>query len=276
MKNRLLFGLIVFLIFVGCDTGTGPNTETYPATLNVLNKPANLQYVAVFPNDTALTMDALISAATRRPYYPNYDAGQGSSISETSIQLISEGQRANIENGTYVVIAITDTSIFSGKFQQNIQFVEGIGTIDYNSMINIRDLGVYGDVGVWLISQSNFTVYDPTSGKQPTPTAIGFISALAATFNVTFYTPYNFGTSENPGWAAAYPNVQWTHDGTQYYVLLIPMWWPSGTINDGDFYWLFDEGKISGSGTSTSKISIDANPKSFSLTNFISISDATL
>jgi hypothetical protein len=133
------------------------------------------------------------------------------------------------------------------------------------------DNGVYSGYGVWLISQSDYGAYD--GSKQPTPTAMGIIDTLPDNFSVDFYNPENYNTPENPGWAIANPNVSWTADSGDYYVLIVPMYYPSGVAGQGDFEWRFDEGKISGSGTTPSKINITANHQNFTLTSFINVSD---
>jgi hypothetical protein len=127
----------------------------------------------------------------------------------------------------------------------------------------------YGGFGVWLISQSDYAAYD--GSKQPTPTAMGIIDTLSTNFSVDFYNPENYNTSENPGWNINSSQTSWTAVSGDYYVLLVPMYYPSGVAGQGDFWWMFEEGKISGSGTTPSPINIIANPHTFALTNFINV-----
>lgn len=75
--SRLMAVVVLGLLFAACAT----EEQSYPATLNVENMPNDLQYVAVFPNDTAFTITAIENAAHRRPYYPNYDMSPGHAFS---------------------------------------------------------------------------------------------------------------------------------------------------------------------------------------------------
>jgi hypothetical protein len=132
--------------------------------------------------------------------------------------------------------------------------------------------GVYSGYGVWLITQTSYDAYDGTI--QPTPTAMGIIDTITTlpdNFSVGFYTVQNYNTPENPGWAIADPNVSWTADSVDYYVLIVPMYWDSGVWGQGNFDWMFDEGKISGSGTTPSRKNITANNVNFSLADFINM-----
>jgi hypothetical protein len=134
--------------------------------------------------------------------------------------------------------------------------------------------GVYSGYGVWLISQTDYDAYDAYNGsKQPTPTAMGMTSTIDNEFSVNFYNPYNYNTAEDPGWAIVNPNVPWTAVSGDYYVLIVPMYFPGGVAGQGDFWWMFDEGKISGSDSTPSKKAISANDVEFYLTDFINISD---
>jgi hypothetical protein len=130
--------------------------------------------------------------------------------------------------------------------------------------------GVYSGFGVWLISQSDYNAYDRS--KQPTPTAMSMIDTLPANFSVEFYIPKNYITTEDPGWALDYPNVSWTVVPADYYVLIVPMYYPDGVAGQGNFWWMFGEGMISGSGTTPSTINITSNPFSFALASFTDLS----
>jgi hypothetical protein len=110
--------------------------------------------------------------------------------------------------------------------------------------------GVYDGIGVWLVTGENAAIWKGNNyDGQPTPTAIGFLdgtlSALSGTFSVNLLVPHDFDPSAGGGWAAKYPPDDWSPGAGNYHVLLVPMWWPSGVRNQGNFTWMFDEGKVS-------------------------------
>jgi hypothetical protein len=126
--------------------------------------------------------------------------------------------------------------------------------------------------GVWLITASNLNVWDDGS-KQPTPAAIGLTNTISAPFGVVFKKVENYGDSANPAWAFKSPETAWTAVAGDYYVLIVPVYYPGGVPGQGDFEWVFDEVKISGSGAEASPISIPANKVDFTPAQFVNMSD---
>jgi hypothetical protein len=151
-----------------------------------------------------------------------------------------------------------------------VLLVLGFVVLGCDNGTNGNPEGVYSGYGVWLITQTNYDAYDGT--KQPTPTAMGVISTLSATFSVDFYNVQNYNTSENPGWNISSSQTSWTAVSDNYYVLIVPRYFPSGIAEDGELWWMFDEGKISGSGSTPSKLNITTNNPTFTLTDFINVS----
>jgi hypothetical protein len=133
--------------------------------------------------------------------------------------------------------------------------------------------GVYDGIGVWLVTGENGTAWVTSGYEQPTPTAIGFldgtISALSDSFSVKLLVPHDYSDpGEGGAWAAKYPPEDWLPETDDYHVLLVPMWWPSGVSGDGNFTWMFDEGKVSATSGNLTKLNITDNPQPLNLADF--------
>jgi hypothetical protein len=144
--------------------------------------------------------------------------------------------------------------------------------------------GITAGVMVYLIDDANFNAYFADANKkgshQPTPTAMGNIDSeifgAADTLSVQFQNPKNYNPARlanSNGWwnITNVPPYNWTPVIDDYYVLLIPRFWPSGVENQGNVVPLWDEGQISASGSAAAKKTINANPFTFSLADFKNI-----
>jgi hypothetical protein len=132
----------------------------------------------------------------------------------------------------------------------------------------------YDGFGVWLVTENNYNAIKAANWEgQPKPSAIAHIpSPLGDTFTADFYDPQNFNPDSSDDtidgwWNIGEANTPWTAASGDYYVLIFPY-----KIYPYNFEWIWDEGKISGSGSTASKLGISANPSTFTLANFINIS----
>jgi hypothetical protein len=147
-----------------------------------------------------------------------------------------------------------------------------------NGTTDTTPQGIYGGIGVWLVSETNATNWGNANYEgQPTPTAIGFsdynISNLPQSFSVNLLVPFDFSGDGSGAWAAKDPNENWTAVPGDYYVFLVPMWWFSGVYNQGNMEWHFDAGQVSASGISEAKLNITSNNPTLNLANFQNWSD---
>jgi hypothetical protein len=135
----------------------------------------------------------------------------------------------------------------------------------------------YDGFSVWLVTGAAMTDWKNAGyAEQPTPTAIKYVptefSALPSSFSVQLNGTHDYSESANLGWWNESTTL-WYADPGNYYVLLVTRYWPSGVIGQGNLEWHFDEGKISGSGTTAGTINITSNNPTLYLSSFINMSD---
>jgi hypothetical protein len=143
--------------------------------------------------------------------------------------------------------------------------------------------GLYDGVMVYLVNQANaadfVTVtnnYNNLAEYQPKPSAMGWISAVTDTFSISFKKPQNHNPrgSTTDGWWAP-TNEGWKADDNDYYVLIIPVFWPSGVRDQGNWWPMWAEGKVSVSGSTAVKKTISTNPFTFSRADFKDVNEVT-
>jgi hypothetical protein len=144
-----------------------------------------------------------------------------------------------------------------------------------------RTQGVYDGIGVWLVSESNFTVWKNAANKNqfPTPTAIGSlpgnIETLSSPFSVQFKEPFDYSGNGRGWWNQNQQDTNWAAQSGDYYVLLMPKYFASGVSGRGNMEWAIESGKTSAAGGSLKKIQVSNTRQSFSLDDFQNISEVS-
>jgi hypothetical protein len=139
--------------------------------------------------------------------------------------------------------------------------------------------GIYDGIGVWLVSESNFTAWKNAANKNgfPTPTAIGSlpgnIETLSSPFSVQFKEPFDYSGKGQGWWNENQQGTNWTAQSGDYYVLLMPKYFASGVSGKGNMSWDFESGKASAAGGNLKKIQVSNTRQSFSLDDFQNVSE---
>jgi hypothetical protein len=140
--------------------------------------------------------------------------------------------------------------------------------------------GIYDGIGVWLVSESNFTAWkNANNNGYPTPTAIGSlpgnIEALSAAFSVQFKEPFDYSGNGRGYWNQNQQGTNWTASSGDYYVLLMPKYFASGVSGKGNMSWDFESGKVSAADGNLKKIQVSNTRQSFSLTDFQNVREVS-
>jgi hypothetical protein len=140
--------------------------------------------------------------------------------------------------------------------------------------------GIYDGIGVWLVSEPNFTAWKNANNiERPTPTAIGIlpgnIEALSSNFAVQFKEPFDYSGNGQGWWNINQQDTNWTAKSGDYYVLLMPMYWFSGTSGKGDMSFDFEAGKASAADGNLKEIPVSNTRQSFSLADFQNVSEVS-
>jgi hypothetical protein len=140
--------------------------------------------------------------------------------------------------------------------------------------------GIYDGIGVWLISESDFTAWQNANNSgYPKPAAIGILSgsieALSATFSVQLKEPFDYSGNGQGWWNINQQDTNWAASSGDYYVLLMPMYFASGVSGKGNMSWDFETGKVSAADGNLKKIPVSNTRQSFSLADFQNISEVS-
>jgi hypothetical protein len=140
--------------------------------------------------------------------------------------------------------------------------------------------GVYDGIGVWLVSEPDFTAWKNANNNGfPTPTAIGIlpggVDALSSAFAVQFKEPFDYSGNGQGWWNVNRKDTNWTAVSGDYYVLLMPMYFASGVSGKGNMSWDFEAGKASAAGGALKTLPVSNTRQSFSLADFQNTSEVS-